>query len=80
MTCLRIVTLIDLIARRALYPAWRGYLGQMERCSKDRLQHFEHLVAVVEQLKQMKTHKHQVVKKTMETYFKWVPFANRTPG
>ena len=55
---------------KALYPAWRGYLGQMERCSKDRLIHFEQMVSVVEQLKQIKTRKHQIVKKTMDTYFK----------
>lgn len=59
---------------KAFYPAWRGYLGQMERCSKDRLNHFEQMISVVDQLKQLKTHKHQVVKKTMDTYFKLVIF------
>ena len=42
----------------------------MERTSKDRLTHFEQMNALVEHVKHLKTHKHQMVKKTMDTYFK----------
>lgn len=55
---------------RTLYTAWRQYLEEQERSSKERLAAFEQLAAVADQLKATRAHKLQVSKKFLDNYFK----------
>lgn len=59
-----------MIINRTLYNAWKTYLEEMEKFSKNRLNQFEQLSAVCDSLKQIRAHKLHVSKKSIDQHLK----------
>ena len=55
---------------RSLYSAWKTYLEEVDRNAKYRLSEFDQITCFVDQLKDMKSHKSQVAKRTLDQHLK----------
>lgn len=55
---------------RTLYTAWKTYLEEIDRNAKFRLTEFEQVTGFCDQLKEMKSHKSHVAKRTLDQHLK----------
>ena len=55
---------------RTLYTAWKTYIDEVDKYSKNRLAQYENYGAICDNLKEMKTHKVKIGKKSVDHYLK----------
>ncbi|CAG2100177.1 unnamed protein product [Medioppia subpectinata] len=55
---------------KSLYTSWKTYLEETDKSAKNRLQQFEQLVQICDLLKQIKTRKLQISKKSIDQHLK----------
>lgn len=60
-----------MIPYRSLYTSWKTYLEEMDKFTKNRLTQFEQLVQICDLLKQIRSRKIQISKKSMDQHLKY---------
>lgn len=53
-----------------MYTAWKTYLEELDKVSKSRLSEFEQIGSICDTLKEMKSHKTSVGKKTIDQHLR----------